>query len=80
MRYTVKTFDLRLLYFAQTCPQNAGNAVLETQNSKMGMPPKPPRSVLSLLLHVPKLDALSQNPGYKPAVHEQIAGGERQNR
>ena len=44
MRYTVKTFDLRPLYFAQTCPQNAGNAVLETQNSKIfpGYAPEPP--------------------------------------
>ena len=34
MRYTVKKCDLRPLYFAQKYPQNAGNAISETQNSK----------------------------------------------
>ena len=45
MRYTVKKCYLRPLYFAQNCPQNAGNAVSKTQNSKnfQGgvMPPDP---------------------------------------
>ena len=44
VRYTVIKCYLRPLYFAQKCPQNAGNAVSETQNSKnfQGvMPPDP---------------------------------------
>ena len=35
VRYTVKKLYLRLLYFAQKCTQNAGNAVSETQNLKI---------------------------------------------
>ena len=50
--YAVKKCYLRPLYFAQKCPQNAGNAVSETQNSKYfqgGHVPGPPyRNVLSL--------------------------------
>ena len=34
VRYTVKKCYLGTLYFAQKCPQNVGNAVSETQNSK----------------------------------------------
>ena len=34
VRYTVKKCYLRPLYFAQKCPQYAGNAISETQNSK----------------------------------------------
>ena len=33
-RNCVKKWDFRPLYFAQKCPQNAGYAVSETQNSK----------------------------------------------
>ena len=33
--YTVKKCYLSPLYFAQKCPQNVGNAVSETQNSKI---------------------------------------------
>ena len=32
--YNVKKCYLRPLYFSQKCPQNAGNAVSGTQNSK----------------------------------------------
>ena len=39
-RNSVKKWDFRPLYFAQKCPQNAGNAVSETQNSP-GHPPGP---------------------------------------
>ena len=45
VRYTVKKCYLRPLYFAQKSPQNAGNAVSETQNLKhfQGvMSPDPP--------------------------------------
>ena len=34
VRYTVKKCDSRPLYFAQNYPQNAGNAISETQNSQ----------------------------------------------
>ena len=46
MIHCEKKCDLRPLYFAQKCPQNAGNAVLETQ---ILMPSGPPRIVSSLL-------------------------------
>ena len=48
MRYTVKKCYLRPLYFAQKCPQNAGNAVSETQNSgnfQVVVPPEPPTEI-----------------------------------
>ena len=44
MRNSVKKWDFRPLYFAQKCPQNAGNAVSETQ-----------RNVLSHLACRPKI-------------------------
>ena len=46
IRYTVKKCNLRPLYFAQNCPQNAGNAVSKTN---WGYAPRPPYgNVLSL--------------------------------
>ena len=43
--------SFKLIYFAQMCSKNAGNAVSETQNSKKfrgSMPPDPPTIVSSL--------------------------------
>ena len=44
-------WDFKPIYFAQMCPQNAGNAASETQNSKnfrASMPTDPPTIVSSL--------------------------------
>ena len=57
-RNSVKKWDFRPLYFAQKCPQNAGNAVSETQNSKEFRgehPPRTPRNVSSHLACRPKI-------------------------
>ena len=52
VRYTVKKCYLRPLYFAQKCPQYAGNGISETQNSKkfqgVIIPDPPYGNVLSL--------------------------------
>ena len=51
-RPKISKWDFKTIYFAQKCPQNAGNAVSETQISKKnfrgGMPPDPPKIVSSL--------------------------------
>ena len=53
-RYTVKCtvkWNFKPIYFAQKCPQNAGNAISETQISKHfwgSMSPNPTRIVSSL--------------------------------
>ena len=38
-RYAVKKLHFKPIYFAQKCPQNAGNAVPETQISKWDFKP-----------------------------------------
>ena len=51
-RPKISKWDFKPIYFAQNCPQNAGNAISETQISKnfQGcMPPDPPKIVSSLL-------------------------------
>ena len=50
-RPKISKWDFKPIYFAQKCPQNAGNAVSETQISKNlrgGMPPDPAKIVSSL--------------------------------
>ena len=53
-RNSVKKWDFRPLHFAQKCPQNAGNAVSETQIPG-GTSPRTPRTVSSHLACRPKI-------------------------
>ena len=48
-RYAVKKLHFKPIYFAQKCPQNAGNAVPETQISKHFRTP----TIVSSLWHPP---------------------------
>ena len=62
--------DLRPLYFAQKCHQNAGDAVSETQNSNIlrgAYPPGPPANLSSLFNNVTYF-ALPPSPPQKNKI------------